>query len=110
MMEISLGVSHRYILILAGKCGDQGPVEARSQEKFLKFTTPYPDVLLDDNQVLSSQPSSPTDAHPVLTDVCYIKSDANPQTNETKSVLMKRDNELHETTCPTDQLRHSEEL
>jgi hypothetical protein len=85
-------------------------VEALSQEKFLKFTPPYQAVLLDDNQVLYSKLSGPTNAHPILTAVFCIKNGADAQTNETKSVLVKRGKELHETTCPANPLRHFEQL
>jgi len=34
-------------------------------------------------------------AHPILTDVYYIKSGIDPQSKETKSVLIRRGEELH---------------
>ena len=59
------------------------------------FTTPYQAVLLDDNQVYYGKLSGFGTAHPVLTDVYYIKSGVDPQTKETKNVLVRRGKELH---------------
>jgi hypothetical protein len=59
------------------------------------FTTPYQAVLLDDNQVYYGKLSGFGGPHPVLTDVFYVKSGVDPQTKETKSVLVKRGKELH---------------
>jgi hypothetical protein len=61
----------------------------------VRFTTPFQAVLLDDNQVYYGRLSGFGTAHPVLTDVYYIKSAVDPQTKETKNVLVKRGNELH---------------
>ena len=61
----------------------------------VKFTTPYQAVLLDDNQVFYGKLSRMEDAHPMLTDVYYVKSGVDPQTKETKSVLVRRGKELH---------------
>ena len=61
----------------------------------VKFTTPYQAVLLDDNQVFYGKLSSLNAAHPILTDVYYIKSGIDPQSKETKSVLIRRGKELH---------------
>jgi len=59
------------------------------------FTTPYQAVLLDDNQVYYGKLSGFGGAHPVLTDVYYVKSRVDPQTKESNSVLVKRGKELH---------------
>jgi hypothetical protein len=64
-------------------------------DKKTKFTTPYQAVLLDDNQVFYGKLSSLNAAHPILTDVYYIKSGIDPQSKETKSVLIRRGKELH---------------
>jgi hypothetical protein len=61
----------------------------------LRFTTSYQAVLLDDNQVYYGKLSEFGGANPVLTEVYYIKSGVDPQTKETKSVLVKRGKELH---------------
>jgi len=61
----------------------------------IRFTSPYQAVLLDDNQVYYGKLSNSTGRFPVLTDVYYIKSGVDQQTNQTKSVLVKRGKELH---------------
>jgi hypothetical protein len=61
----------------------------------LRFTTPFQAVLLDDNQVFYGKLSRLDAAHPILTDVYYIKSGIDPQTKEAKSVLVRRGKELH---------------
>jgi hypothetical protein len=61
----------------------------------IKFTTPYQAVLLDDNQAFYGKLSGLDGDHPVLTEVYYIKSGIDPQTKETKSVLVRRGKELH---------------
>ncbi len=64
-------------------------------ERHEKFTTTYQAVLLDDNQVYFGKLSKLSGAHPILTDVYYVKSGVDPQTKETKSVLVRRGKELH---------------
>jgi hypothetical protein len=59
------------------------------------FTTPYQAVLLDDNQVYYGKLSGFSGKHPVLTNVYYVKSGVDPTTKETKSILVKRGQELH---------------
>ena len=66
-----------------------------SRNRSVSFETPYQAVLLDDNQVFYGKLSNFDSAQPVLTDVYYIKSGTDPQTKETKSVLLKRGKELH---------------
>jgi hypothetical protein len=61
----------------------------------LRFTTLYQAVLLDDNQLYYGKLSGFGGAHPILTDVYYIKSGIDPQSKETNSVLVKRGKELH---------------
>lgn len=67
----------------------------RSRNRPVNFETPYQAVLLDDNQVFYGKLSNFDSGQPVLTDVYYIKSGTDPQTKETKSVLLKRGKELH---------------
>ena len=64
-------------------------------DRKLKFETPYQAVLLDDNQVYYGKLSTMDGAHPTLTEVYYIKSGMDPQTKETKNVLVRRGKELH---------------
>jgi len=61
----------------------------------LRFTTPYQAVLLDDNQVFYGKLSPLDGVHLLLTDVYYVKTGTDPQTKETKSVLVRRGKELH---------------
>ena len=44
---------------------------------------------------MSRKLSSLSGAHPILTDVFYVKTGTDPQTKEVKSVLVKRGKELH---------------
>ena len=64
-------------------------------QREVRFTTPFQAVLLDDNQVYYGKLSGYGTAHPILTEVYYVKSGVDPQTKETKSVLVKRGKELH---------------
>ena len=66
-----------------------------AHNKESRFNTPYQAVLLDDNQVFYGKLSKFDGADPILTDVYYIKSGIDPQTKETKSILVKRGKELH---------------
>jgi hypothetical protein len=70
-------------------------VAYRLSKREIRFATPFQAVLLDDNQVYYGKLSGFGTEHPVLTDVYYIKSSVDPQTKETKNVLVKRGNELH---------------
>lgn len=72
-----------------------GAIYASSRSKEVRFTTPYQAVLLDDNQVYYGKLSGIGSAHPILTDIYYIKSGVDPQTKETKNILVKRGKELH---------------
>jgi len=59
------------------------------------FLTPFQAVLLDDNQVFYGKLSGLDGDYPILSEVFYIKTGVDPQTKETKSVLVKRGKELH---------------
>jgi hypothetical protein len=59
------------------------------------FPSTYQAVLLDDNQVFYGKISGLDSPFPVLTEVFYIKTGADPQTKEVKNVLVKRGKELH---------------
>jgi hypothetical protein len=59
------------------------------------FKTPFQAVLLDDNQVFYGKLSGLEGNYPVLDEVFYIKTGVDPQSKETKSVLVKRGKELH---------------
>jgi hypothetical protein len=66
-----------------------------SAKKNRSFATPYQAVLLDNNQVYYGKLSKLSGKFPILTEVYYIKSGVDPQTKETKNVLVKRGKELH---------------
>jgi hypothetical protein len=59
------------------------------------FTTPYQAVLLSNNSVYYGKLAGFGTASPVLTDVFYIVSQTDPNTKETKNMLVKRGKELH---------------
>jgi hypothetical protein len=59
------------------------------------FNTPFQAVLLDDNQVFYGKLSGLDGNYPILDEVFYIKTGVDPQSKETKSVLVKRGKELH---------------
>ena len=55
----------------------------------------YQAVLLDNNQVYFGKVSGLGTPYPVLTDVFYIQSRVNPETNQATNVLLKRGKEWH---------------
>ena len=59
------------------------------------FGTPYQAVLLDNGQVYYGRITGIGSAYPEMTDAYYIVRTTDPQTKETKNVLVKRGNELH---------------
>ncbi|MGB8543010.1 MAG: hypothetical protein WCD49_15375 [Candidatus Acidiferrales bacterium] len=61
----------------------------------MKFETPYQAVLLANGSVYFGHLNDYGGHHPVLTDVYYIVSQTDPNTKETKNVLVKRGKELH---------------
>jgi hypothetical protein len=66
-----------------------------SRHSSTAFLTPFQAVLLDDNQVFYGKLSGLGGDYPILNEVFYIKTGVDPQTKETKSVLVKRGKELH---------------
>jgi hypothetical protein len=59
------------------------------------FTTPYQAVLLSNNSVYYGKLAGFGTASPVLTDIFYIVTQTDPNTKETKNMLVKRGKELH---------------
>ena len=59
------------------------------------FTTPYQAVLLSNNSVYFGKLEGFGTPSPVLTDVFYVLTQTDPNTKETKNVLVKRGKELH---------------
>jgi hypothetical protein len=60
------------------------------------FTTPYQAILLTNGSAYFGKLADYGGAHPVLTDVYYIVNQTDPQTKQSKPVLVKRGKELHE--------------
>ena len=64
--------------------------------KPIRFTTPYQAVLLTNGSVYFGHLQDYGTSHPVLTDVYYVVSQANPETKQVNNSLIKRGKELHE--------------
>ena len=62
----------------------------------VRFTTPYQAVLLTNGSVYFGHLQDYGTSHPVLTDVFYVVSQANPETKQVSNSLVKRGKELHE--------------
>jgi hypothetical protein len=62
----------------------------------IELTTPYQTVLLTNGQILFGKLDQPAAAHPVLRNVFYLQSQANPETRQLKTLLVKRGPEPHE--------------
>lgn len=62
----------------------------------VQFTTPYQAVLLTNGSAYFGKLAGYGGSHPVLTDVFYIVNQVDPQTKQSKPVLVKRGKELHE--------------
>lgn len=61
----------------------------------VKFTTEYQAVLLTNGSAYFGKLAGYGGPHPVLTDVYYIVNETDPQTKQSKPVLVKRGKELH---------------
>lgn len=62
----------------------------------IEFTTPYQAVLLTNGSVYFGHLQGYGGYQPVLTDVFYIVTHADPATKQANNVLVKRGKELHE--------------
>src|SRR5215469_5190715 len=62
----------------------------------IRFSTPYQAVLLTNGSVYFGHLQGYGTAHPTLTDVYYVLSQANPETKQVTNSLIKRGKELHE--------------
>jgi hypothetical protein len=60
------------------------------------FTTPYQAVLLTNGTAYFGKLAGYGTPQPVLTEVYYIVTQTNPETKQSKNVLVKRGKELHE--------------
>jgi len=61
-----------------------------------QFSTSYQAVLLTNGSVYFGHLSGYGTSQPVLTDVYYVASQANPETKQVTNALIKRGKELHE--------------
>ena len=61
----------------------------------VSFPSTYQAVLLGNNSVYFGKLSGYGTPNPVLTDVFYIVTQADPETKQTKNILVKRGKELH---------------
>ena len=77
------------VVLLLGMAGCYKPPQPVS------FPTPYQAVLLGNNSVYFGKLSGYGTPNPVLTEVFYIVSQADPQTKQVKNMLVKRGKELH---------------
>ena len=62
----------------------------------IRFSTPFQAVLLSNGSVYFGHLQGYGTAQPVLTDVYYVVSQANPETKQVTNSLIKRGKELHE--------------
>ncbi len=65
------------------------------RECAVRFTTPYQAVLLSNGQVYYGHLEGYGTAHPLLSEVYYVQSSANPQTQQQTNILLKRGREWH---------------
>src|SRR5437899_2184278 len=65
-------------------------------KRSIQFPTPYQAVLLTNGSVYFGHLQDYGGPNPLLTDVFYVVSQADPETKQTKSSLIKRGKELHE--------------
>ena len=61
----------------------------------VSFPSTYQAVLLGNNSVYFGKLSGYGTPNPVLTDVFYIVTQTDPETKQTKNILVKRGKELH---------------
>lgn len=59
------------------------------------FSTSYQAVLLTNGQVYFGQLEQLSSPYPVLRDVFYVVSQANPETKQVSNILIRRGKELH---------------
>jgi hypothetical protein len=71
---------------------------ATSSGHLPKFNTPYEAVLLDNGQVYYGHLTGLGTPFPKMTDMYYVVTTSDPQTKQTKPVLVKRGKELHAPT------------
>ena len=71
-----------------------------------KLATEYQAVFLDNGQVFFGKLENAGSTYPLLTDVFYIQSRMNPETNQATNILLKRGNEWHGPDSMSINARH----
>ncbi len=66
-----------------------------TKDSTISLTSEYQAVFLDNGQAFFGKLSNADTAYPLLQDVFYIQQQVNKDTNEVKSILIKRGNEWH---------------
>jgi hypothetical protein len=66
------------------------------RDSAISFETAYQTVLLSNGQVYYGRLEGYGTAHPLLREVYYVQSSANPQTHEQTNILLRRGKEWHE--------------
>jgi hypothetical protein len=65
------------------------PVARTPRQASIELTTPYQTVLRTNGQILFGKLDQPAAAHPVLRNVFYLQSQANPETRQMKTMALK---------------------
>jgi hypothetical protein len=68
----------------------------RLRDHDVQFSTPYQAVLLTNGSVYFGRLQGYGSHKPILTEVYYVATQANPETKQSSNVLIKRGRELHE--------------
>lgn len=66
-----------------------------SQAKDSKISSEYQAVFLDNGQVFFGKMENVTSDYPILREVYYVQTQQDPETNQVKSILIKRGQEWH---------------
>jgi hypothetical protein len=83
------------VLGLTSFLGCRQPTVSASSISVPAISTRYSAVFLTNQQVFFGKLENLGSAYPLLTDVYYVQTQVNPETNETKNTLIKRGNEWH---------------
>lgn len=66
-----------------------------SQAKDVQLPSEYQAVFLDNGQVFFGKLENATSDYPILREVYYVQTQQDPETNQIKSILIKRGQEWH---------------
>ena len=90
-----------FILVTVGMmqlvtgCGASVGGSPSKETKEFKMSSEYQAVFLDNGQVFFGKLENAGSDYPVLKDVYYVQTRQEPETNQVKSVLIKRGQEWH---------------